>query len=60
MERDLKHYDSMGSHGFPEHIKILLLIQLFPDAEAKAMKMKFTLGEKVFANIRDSVLTYAT
>ena len=57
MERDLCHYDAMSGHHYPEELKILLLIQLFPERDARHLRMKF--GSVNYQQYRDEVLAFS-
>ena len=57
MERDLRHYDAMSGHHYPEELKILLLIQLFPERDARHPRKKF--GSVNYQQYRHEVLAFS-
>ena len=57
MERDLRHYDAMSGHHYLEELKILPLIQLFPESDARHLRMKF--GSVNYQQYRDEVLAFS-
>ena len=60
LERDLKAYASYAGNELSEHVKVVLLIHVFPDSEAKLLKHRFQICQKFFDKIRSDILGYCT
>ena len=59
LERDLAHHDATASYTRPEQYKIILLVQLFPEAQAQYLKITFVAGHTKFQKVRDAVLSFS-
>ena len=53
LERDLAYHDATAGYTWPEQHKILLLVQLFPEAQAQYLKITFVAGHTNFQKVRD-------
>ena len=59
LERDLAHHDATSGYKWPEQHKILLLVQMFPEAVAHHLKMSFVADQTDYQKVRDAVLRHA-
>ena len=60
LERDLRNYEANTSLVFPPEWKIPFLLQLMPASHQKELQMKYTMGERDFAEMVSNVTGFAT
>ena len=51
LDRELKHDEETSGHRQPDHTKIALLVQLFPEADQKELKHRYSRNKNVFEKV---------
>ena len=58
-DKELKHDEETSGHRQPDHTKIALLVQLFPEADQKELKHRYVRNQADFEKVRADVIAVA-
>ena len=59
LDKELMHKEETGGHRRPDHTKIVLLVQLFFEADQKELPHRYIRNQKSFEKARADVLAVA-
>ena len=59
LEKDIAGYEASSQNKFPEAWGVPLLLQLLPDSHRGELELKFSLGERDYGKLMESIVGYS-